>query len=134
MLCCAVLCFQHQFLLQPQAPNMSPEDCHARCIGRRTPAKQVACTCTQLPTHRLLLPNKHAVSATLLQFYPPNHITVSYSVIEASIAISQIIAAPVAAGLLQLTGLWGLAGVAKQYWLHQLALASRCQHNVVVSY
>jgi hypothetical protein len=46
----------------------------------------------------------------LLQFYPANYITVSYSVIEASIAVSQIIAAPVAAGLLQLSGLWGLAG------------------------
>lgn len=45
-----------------------------------------------------------------LQFYPASHITVAYSVIEASIAVSQIIAAPVAAGLLQLSGVWGLAG------------------------
>jgi hypothetical protein len=48
----------------------------------------------------------------LLQFYPSSSITLAYSVIEASIAISQIIAAPVAAGLLQLSGVWGLAGEA----------------------
>jgi len=46
----------------------------------------------------------------VLQFYPSSYITVAYSVIEASIAISQIIAAPVAAGLLQLSGVGGLAG------------------------
>jgi hypothetical protein len=50
--------------------------------------------------------------AVLLQFYPSSSITLAYSVIEASIAISQIIAAPVAAGLLQLSGVWGLAGEA----------------------
>lgn len=46
----------------------------------------------------------------MVQFYPRSHITVPYSVIEASIAVSQILAAPVAAGLLQLEGVWHLAG------------------------
>uniref|UniRef100_A0A383WNY5 Major facilitator superfamily (MFS) profile domain-containing protein n=1 Tax=Tetradesmus obliquus TaxID=3088 RepID=A0A383WNY5_TETOB len=44
------------------------------------------------------------------QFYPNTYITVPYSVIEASIAVSQILAAPAAAALLQLAGLAGLAG------------------------
>ncbi|KAF6250989.1 major facilitator superfamily domain-containing protein, partial [Scenedesmus sp. NREL 46B-D3] len=39
------------------------------------------------------------------QFYPNAYITVPYSVIEASIAVSQILAAPAAAALLQLSGL-----------------------------
>ena len=45
-----------------------------------------------------------------LQFYPDTYITLPYSVIEASVALSQILAAPVAAALLQLGGLAGLAG------------------------
>lgn len=45
-----------------------------------------------------------------LQFYPSAFITVPYSVIEASIAISQILAAPAAAALLQLSGFLGLQG------------------------
>jgi len=45
-----------------------------------------------------------------LQFYPPAFITVPYSIIEASIAVSQILAAPAAAALLQLSGVMGLAG------------------------
>jgi hypothetical protein len=44
------------------------------------------------------------------QFYPNAYITVPYSVIEASIAVSQILAAPAAAALLQLSGLAGLQG------------------------
>jgi hypothetical protein len=44
------------------------------------------------------------------QFYPNTYITVPYSVIEASIAVSQILAAPAAAALLQLSGLAGLQG------------------------
>eukprot|EP00879_Flechtneria_rotunda_P032396 GHRR01035596.1.p1 GENE.GHRR01035596.1~~GHRR01035596.1.p1 ORF type:complete len:541 (+),score=194.41 GHRR01035596.1:415-2037(+) len=44
------------------------------------------------------------------QFYPSAYITVPYSVIEASIAVSQILAAPAAAALLQLAGVWSLAG------------------------
>lgn len=43
-------------------------------------------------------------------FYPHDYITLPYSLIEASIAISQILAAPLAAGLLRLGGLGGLAG------------------------
>lgn len=45
-----------------------------------------------------------------MQFYPHAYITIPYSVIEASIAVSQIIAAPVAAALLQLSGTFSLAG------------------------
>jgi hypothetical protein len=56
--------------------------------------------------------------SVLSQFYPSSYITVAYSVIEASIAVSQIIAAPVAAGLLQLSGVWGLAGEPSSSWYH----------------
>lgn len=43
-------------------------------------------------------------------FYPPANITLAYSAIEAAIAIAQIIAAPLAAGLLAADGAGGLAG------------------------
>jgi hypothetical protein len=46
----------------------------------------------------------------LAQFYPPQHITFSYSAIEAAIALAQILAAPLAAALLATDGLLGLAG------------------------
>lgn len=49
--------------------------------------------------------------AICVQWYPPASSTVAFSVIEASVAISQIVAAPVAAGLMQLSGVFGLAGV-----------------------
>ncbi|KAF8060013.1 ttuB [Scenedesmus sp. PABB004] len=51
-----------------------------------------------------------AVWAVCGCFYPQAHITLPYSIIEASIAASQILAAPAAAALLQLGGAGGLAG------------------------
>ncbi|GBF97443.1 MFS transporter [Raphidocelis subcapitata] len=43
-------------------------------------------------------------------WYPPAHITVSYSVIEAAVGAANCLAAPLAAGLLLLDGLWGIEG------------------------
>lgn len=44
------------------------------------------------------------------QFYPREHLTLPFSIMEACIALSQIIAAPLAAALLQLDGVGGLEG------------------------
>lgn len=45
-----------------------------------------------------------------MQFYPRQYITFAYSAIEAAIALAQILAAPLAAALLNLDGKGGLAG------------------------
>ena len=52
-----------------------------------------------------------AIWATCELYYPATHITFAYSAIEASIALAQILAAPLAAGLLAIDGaLGGMAG------------------------
>lgn len=67
------------------------------------------------------------------QFYPARWITVPYAVMEASIAVSQILAAPAAAVLLQLAGVGGLAGwqwlfLAGARWHVVGCTASICLH------
>jgi MFS family permease len=44
------------------------------------------------------------------QFYPADKTTLPYSLIETGITVSQVVAAPVAAGLLLLDGVGGLRG------------------------
>lgn len=51
-----------------------------------------------------------AMWSIISQFYPPEQSTFAFSTLEATIAASQVVAAPLAAGLMQLDGTLGLEG------------------------
>lgn len=62
-----------------------------------------------------MLINPHALHNAgmwyyLYLFYPTEHLTFPMSVLEAAVAGSNVLAAPLAAGLLQLEGVGGLRG------------------------
>ncbi len=94
--CPGLLCPPH-----PRLPSNPPKlTCHQRSWAAPPPSQLLHCCCG---------PDGTCTAPTGL-FYPRQYITVPYSIIEACIAVSQILAAPLAAALLQAEGVLGLSG------------------------